>query len=168
MPFIIFGLIILSLIGVILSKNQTVYKNKKYKYSIEFPKGWVKSYNRDRAVSYRSPDVISVSQEPEAAVVIVANDRMGGMDLMGHYRSIVNDLKREKNFILNEGVTLIDMQEARWVEFKEETGTNNHVWYVFFNYTDKLMIIQSKVSIFLVDKYRDSLQQMLENVRLRD
>jgi hypothetical protein len=160
-------LVVVVLCGLVIKKDQLNYYNKKYRYTVQFPKGWVKDYENRQAVSYRSQAVQPVAQEPEAATVIVVNDRLPGRDLTGHYEMIMADLSREGVRILNEGMTAVDLKQARWVEFQDANGLNNHIWYIFLINEDEFMIIQNRVSLLHADTYYDDIRAIADNFRFK-
>ncbi|HLF19109.1 MAG TPA: hypothetical protein VI749_09535 [Candidatus Omnitrophota bacterium] len=163
----IFLLLILLLIGFVIKKDPLHYVNRKYHYAVQFPQGWVKGYENKQAVSYHSEEIMPIAQEPHAATVFVVNDRMDGKDLTGHFDVIVADLLGQGVQILNEGTAAVDLEEARWVEFRDANGLNNHIWYIFFIDEERFMIIQNRISVLHVDKYNDDIGYIIDNFYFR-
>ena len=165
-PFLIFGLIVLFLVVLVKRKDENHYSNGKYKYSVDFPDGWVKDHAKPREISYKSPDIVPVSEEPEAAITIVIDERYDDIDLAGHYNIIARDLSQAGVRILSDGRDILATKEAVWVEFQDVNGLQQHVWYFAFNRTKKLLIIQYRVSTNYIEKYRGTFKHFLESFKI--
>ena len=68
--------------------------------------------------------------------------------------------------LLNKGVGFVGFEEARWVEFQDANGINNHIWYVCFNETGDLLIIQSKISVLKLEKYGSLFKRMIDSMKV--
>ena len=164
-PYIFFGCIILLFVFMVNLKDKNQYTNRKYKYSVRFPDGWIRDDVKPRAVSYIAPDRLPVSDVSEAALTIVIDERYGEIDLNGHFNILVRDLVQTGAQILNNGVGYVGREPSLWVEFTDANGLEHHVWYVLFNRTNKLLIIQYRVASDYIEQYRSAFKKFLESYK---
>jgi len=164
-PFIFFGCIILLFVFMVNIKDRNHYTNRKYKYSVRFPDSWLRDSNKPMAVEFESPDRLPISDMPEASISIVIDERYGELDLNGHFNILARDLANTGAMLLENGIGLVGAEPALWVEFSDVNGLEHHVWYVLFNKTNKLLIIQYRVATQEVEKYRPIFKKFLESYK---
>lgn len=166
-PFLVLGLIVLVLIILVKFKKENQYTNHKYRYSVRFPDEWIKEKAKPLEITFKSPDYVPISDEPEASITVAVEDRYEELDLAGHFNIVIRDLDHAGVRFLDSGRGSVGPEEAAWVQFQDENGLQFHLWYFLFNKTNKLLIIQYRVSASSVDKYRATMTAFLESFKLK-
>jgi len=166
-PHLILAFIVLFLIVLVNGKDKHHYASGKYRFSLDFPVGWVKDHKKPMEISYRSPDLVPVLEEPEAAITVVVDERYDELDLAGHFNIIARDLVKAGAQISNTGQAHIGKEEALWLDFQDSNGLKNYTWYFLFNKTNRLLIIQYRVSVQDTEKYRPVFAKFLESFKIK-
>ena len=166
-PVIAVGLLVLILILLVKTKKENHYVNRKYKYSVRFPDEWIREKAKPLEITFKSPDRVPILDEPEASITIVVDTRYDDVDLAGHFNIIIRDLDHAGVRFLDSGRGSVGPEDAVWVQFQDADGLSYHLWYFLFNRTNKLLIIQYRVSSSSVDKYRSTMTSFLESFNLR-